>query len=318
MMIHDCLEQAQNGQAISCEQAMAMAQAVPLDDLCQAADRLRQFFHGPAFDLCSIINARSGRCSEDCRYCAQSSHYAAAIDAYPLIDSGVAIAQALENDRCGVRRLSLVTAGRAVADEQLDDLGRLYDAIGRQTRLSLCASMGLLTPEKAARLYAFGVRRYHCNLESCRQFFPRICTTHSWDEKVETLGIAREAGLDICSGGIVGLGETREQRLQLACELRDLSVTSIPLNILTPIAGTPLADTPPLAFSEVLRTVALFRFINPQAVIRLAGGRNQFGADQYQCFAAGANGAIVGNYLTTAGNGLEEDLRAIAGMGFRF
>ncbi len=317
MMIRNALEQAQNGQPISCEQAMAMAQAVPLDELCRAADGLRQFFHGPAFDLCSIINARSGRCSEDCRYCAQSSHYAAVIDSYPLIDPAVALARARENDRCGVRRLSLVTAGRTISDAQLDDLGRLYDAIGQETQLSLCASMGLLTPEKAARLYAFGVRRYHCNLESCRQFFPRICTTHSWDEKVETLRIAREAGMDVCSGGIIGLGETREQRLQLACELRDLSVMTIPLNILTPIAGTPLADIPPLAFSEVLRTVALFRFLNPRAVIRMAGGRNQFGKQQYQCFAAGANGAIVGNYLTTAGNGLEEDLQAIADMGFR-
>jgi biotin synthase-like enzyme len=135
---------------------------------------------------------------------------------------------------------------------------------------------------------------------------------------VATIRIAREAGMDICSGGIIGMGETLEQRLQLAFELRDLAVLSIPLNILTPIAGTPMADVQPIAFPEVLRTIALFRLINPHAVIRLAGGRNQFGAAQYQCFAAGANGAIVGNYLTTAGNGLKEDLRAIGAMGFTF
>jgi biotin synthase len=194
----------------------------------------------------------------------------------------------------------------------------LYEELGRETGLLFCASMGLLTRDKAERLVAFGVRRYHCNLESCRDYFPQVCTTHTWQEKVETILLARAAGMDVCSGGIIGMGESREQRLQLAFELRDLAVMSIPINILTPIAGTPMASLEPISFSEVLRTIAMFRLINPQAVIRLAGGRNQFGSDQYQCFGAGANGAIVGNYLTTAGNGLEQDLMAIGKMGFRF
>ncbi len=318
MSIQSCLQQIHNGSTLSYEQALALADGSDLSELCRAADELCRFFHGSSFDLCSIINARSGRCSEDCRYCAQSARYPAAIDSYEQIETAAALDQARENDCHGVRRLSLVTAGRSVAGDQLEDLGRLYAELGRETGLLLCASMGLLTREKAERLVAFGVRRYHCNLESCRDYFPQVCTTHTWEEKVETILLARAAGMDICSGGIIGMGESREQRLQLAFELRELAVMSIPINILTPIAGTPFSELEPISFPEVLRTIAMFRFINPQAVIRLAGGRNQFGPDQYQCFGAGANGAIVGNYLTTAGNGLEQDLQAIGKMGFRF
>lgn len=318
MSIQDCLQHIHNDGALSYESALVLARGADLSELCRAADGLRRYFHADSFDLCSIINARSGRCSEDCRYCAQSARYSVAIDSYDQIETDAALAQARENARAGVRRLSLVTAGRSVEEDQLEDFGRLYGQLGRETGLLFCASMGLLTREKAERLVDFGVRRYHCNLESCRDYFPQVCTTHSWQEKVETILLARAAGMDICSGGIIGMGETLEHRLQLAFELRELEILSIPINILTPIAGTPMASLEPLAFSEVLRAVAMFRFINPQAVIRLAGGRNQFGADQYQCFSAGANGAIAGNYLTTAGNGLDQDLQTLASMGFKF
>ncbi len=318
MTIHSCLQQIHDGATLSYESALALARDSDLGELCRAADELRSIFHGGSFDLCSIINARSGRCSEDCRYCAQSGHYPTAIDSYEQIKTAAALEQARENDRAGVLRLSLVTAGRSVAGEQLEQLGELYAELGRETGLLFCASMGLLTREKAERLVTFGVRRYHCNLESCREYFPQVCTTHSWEEKVETIRIARAAGMNVCSGGIIGMGESLEQRLQLAFELRELEVMSIPINILTPIAGTPFGELEPIPFDEVLRTIAMFRFINPRAVIRLAGGRNQFGTEQYQFFAAGANGAIVGNYLTTAGNGLEQDLQAIGKMGFKF
>ena len=318
MSVKNCFQQICDGDVLSYEQALVLADGSDLSELCRAADGLRRFFHGSSFDLCSIINARSGRCSEDCRYCAQSARYPAAIDSYEQIETGIALDQARENDCHGVRRLSLVTAGRSVAGDQLEKLGQLYAELGRETGLLFCASMGLLTRDKAERLVAFGVRRYHCNLESCRDYFPQVCTTHTWEEKVETILLARAAGMDVCSGGIIGMGESREQRLQLAFELRELAVMSIPINILTPIAGTPLAGVAPISLPEVLRTIAMFRLVNPQAVIRLAGGRNQLGTDQYQCFAAGANGAIVGNYLTTAGNGLEQDLQVIGKMGFKF
>ena len=176
--------------------------------------------------------------------------------------------------------------------------------------------MGLLSREKAVRLAAGGVRRYHCNLETCKSFFPQVCSTHTYEEKVETIRIAREAGMDICSGGIIGLGESFEQRLELAFELQELDVLSIPINILTPIPGTPLGEIDQLSLSEVMTCIAMFRLINPMAVVRLAGGRAQLGDEQYRCFQVGANGAIVGNYLTTAGNSIAEDLQMIHSLGF--
>lgn len=300
------------------EQALSLIENTNLEELCLAADTLRRKIHGQQFDLCSIINARSGKCSEDCKYCAQSSKYNTVISRYEQIDAELALSQACENDGYGINRLSLVTAGHSLSRKQLDSMGEMYESMTAKTDLKFCASMGLLTDEKAAQLYSYGVRRYHCNLESCREFFPSICTTHTWDEKVETLRIARSAGMDLCSGGIMGMGESVKQRLQLAFELRDLEVLSIPLNILSPIASTPLENVVPINLDDVLRCVAMFRLINPKAIIRIAGGRGRFGKNQYKFFSAGANGAIVGDYLTTMGSGVKEDLSAFTGLGFQF
>ncbi len=265
----------------------------------EGADRIRRHFNGARFSLCSIINARSGGCSEDCH-------------------PDRALAVAAEMDRNGVHRLSLVTSGRSANSALLDRLAEIYREIARTTLLKLCGSMGLLTGDTALRLKEMGVVRYHCNLEASSRYFPRVCTTHTWKEKVETLRLAREAGLSLCSGGIIGMGETMADRVDLALELRELGVRSIPINILTPIPGTPLAGHKPLPVEEVLTTIALFRFINPEGIIRLAGGRQQLGAEQYRCFAAGANGAMVGNFLTTPGSSIEEDLRTFTAMGFSF
>jgi biotin synthase len=273
---------------------------------------------GDHFDLCSIINAKSGNCTENCRFCAQSARHHTGIDTYQAIGEDEAMTQALDNDSHGVHRISLVTSGRCLSGETLAELTQLYDKMAETTSMLFCASAGFLDRNIADTLYAAGVRRYHCNLEASKNFFPKVCTTHTWEEKVETLRLARETGMSLCSGGIIGMGESVEDRIDMAFELRDLEVKSIPINILTPIAGTPLAELTPLSTEEVLTTVALYRFINPDAVIRMAGGRQQLGDDQYRCFAAGANGAIVGNYLTTTGAGIEEDLRRLSAMGFSF
>ncbi|HIP83377.1 MAG TPA: biotin synthase BioB [Desulfocapsa sulfexigens] len=315
-MIEHCIKIIQDGGELVFDQALELAQKTKLTSLCDAAAMLCRDIHGAGFDLCSIINARSGKCSEDCRYCAQSVHHNTNITIYEQIESHTAISQARENDAYGVTRLSLVTAGRSLSISQMDGMGELYSAINDETELQFCASMGFLTEETAAQLVSFGVRRYHCNLETCREFFPSICTTHTWAEKVETLKIARAAGMDLCSGGIIGLGESLENRLQLAFELRALGVLSIPLNILSPIESTPLATIDAISLNDVLRCIALFRFVNPRAVIRIAGGRGRFGKDQYRMFAAGANGAIVGDYLTTAGAGVSEDLMEFIKLGF--
>ncbi|MBE0584982.1 MAG: biotin synthase BioB [Desulfofustis sp.] len=305
------------GERLSLEDALELAGNTAPEVLWAAADELRRTVHGDRFDYCSIINARSGKCSENCRFCAQSSRYRTDIETYDRVDYWEVRRQALENEGYGVRRFSLVTAGREVSSADLTAFAGMYEQLDEETGLSLCASMGFLTPEKARQLVAAGVRRYHCNLETCRSFFPEICTTHSWQEKVETIEIARQAGMDICSGGIIGLGENFRQRLELAVELRELGVLSIPINILTPIPGTPLAERPELTLEEVLTALALFRLINPGAVIRLAGGRARFGALQYRFFLAGANGAIVGNYLTTTGNSIAEDIAMIESLGYR-
>jgi biotin synthase len=318
MLIAQCLEQIEKGKDITFDQALELVTTVRSEDLFQAADSLRRRIHGDSFDLCSIINARSGRCSEDCQFCAQSGYYDTDIETYDIIGSDEALIQGRDNDIHGVRRFSLVTAGRTATRQQLEEYGKIYQELREQTGLKLCASMGLLTREKADLLRSYGVERYHCNLEACRSFFPKVCTTHTWDEKVETIRIAREAGMDICSGGIIGMGETLKDRLELAFELRDLGVLSIPINVLTPIANTPFEHLEPMPLSEILTCIALFRLVNPRAVVRLAGGRSRMGGEQYQCFTSGANGAIVGNYLTTAGNSLEEDLATIRGLGFDF
>lgn len=306
------------GGRIDRETALRLAAEPEPKDLWSGADRIRLHFHGSRFSLCAIINARSGRCSEDCRFCAQSARYRSGITEYETIDPAEALRLAAESDRYGVHRLSLVTSGRSADEALLSRLAEIYRRIGENSILKLCGSMGLLTRDKAIRLREMGLSRYHCNLEASRSFFPRVCTTHTWEEKVETLHMAREAGLSLCSGGIIGMGESLADRIDLALELRDLAVDSIPLNILTPIPGTPLADLQPLTIEEILTTIALFRFINPEVIIRIAGGRQQLGADQYRCFTAGANGAMVGNYLTTSGSAIEDDLRNFTALGFSF
>lgn len=282
------------------------------------ADEIRCHFMGNSFDLCAIINAKSGNCTENCRFCAQSArHHTGAIQ-YAFIPEEEAAELAKKNDSHGVERLGLVTSGRSLSPQTTADLEKLLARLKRETKLYFCVSVGLMDSALAQTLVQAGVKRCHCNLEACRNYFPQVCTTHSWEEKVATLKAARQAGMALCSGGIIGMGESLADRVDLALELRELGVKSIPVNILTPIPGTPLGEVQPLSLDEVLTAIALFRLINPDAVVRLCGGRQQLGEAQYRCFTSGANGAIVGNYLTTNGNELEQDLAQIRALGFTF
>lgn len=305
-----------SGKNLEFDEAMALGQQTDSTELFQAADELRRKLHNNRLDLCSIVNAKSGKCSEDCKFCAQSSHYHVEVASYEVVDREKAVSLAKENEQHGVQRFSLVTAGRTVVEKNLEEFSNIYRQLQQETNLSFCASMGFLTREKARRLKEMGVTRYHCNLETSRSYFPRVCSTHTWDEKVATIRIAQDAGLDVCSGGIIGMGESFAQRLELAFELRELHILSIPLNILTPIKDTPFAGLKPLSVADVLTCIAMFRFINPRAIIRLAGGRNLLGDEQQRCFTSGANGSIVGNYLTTSGKGLVEDIEMFRALGF--
>ena len=298
-------------------EALALSTKESAANLLILADFLRQHFHGDRADLCSIINAKAGKCPENCSFCAQSANWqSATIESYDCVDAEVALAMAKRNEADGVTRFSLVTAGDQLTDGQLARCLDIFGQLGQETKLSLCASMGMLTPAKAARLYSAGVRRYHCNLETSREFFPRICTSHRWEDKIATLAIARDAGLELCSGGIIGMGEDRRHRLSLAISLREMAVQSIPINILNPIPGTPLAKAPPLPPEEIILTFAMFRILIPEAVIRAAGGRSFLGEAQEDCFRAGANGAIVGNYLTTMGRDIKSDRAMLTRLGF--
>ena len=315
-MIEDFTEKILAGGEISFDDALNIATHVESAKLYQEADKLRRTIHNNTLDLCSIVNAKSGVCSEDCNFCAQSSHSNPEVASYDLVNPAEVITLANEHEVGGVQRFSLVTAGREVSEKSLSEFKKIYKQLQDNSQMSFCASMGFLTFDKAMKLKEMGVSRYHCNLETCRSFFPHVCTSHTWDEKVATIKIAQDAGLEVCSGGIIGLGESFEQRLELAFELRELGILSVPLNILNPIKGTPFENLTPLSVAEILTCVAMFRFILPHSVIRLAGGRNLLGDEQGKCFTSGANGSIVGNYLTTLGNKLEEDIEMFKELGF--
>ena len=287
-----------------------------LEDLCAGADQIRKALRGAGYELCTIINARSGRCGEDCTFCAQSCHHQTQAQEYPFLEAEEIVRQGKRDEAAGVQRYSLVTAGRAVTGPELDQALAAYRRLREETGLGLCASFGFQSVEDFRRLMEAGVTRYHANLETSRRNFPNICTTHSYQDKIDNIRRAKQAGLQICSGGIVGLGETWEDRLELALDLAELEVDSIPLNLLTPIPGTPLEGTPPLSVEEVRRIVAVFRYINPTAWIRMAAGRGRFADGGAILFRSGANSAITGDMLTTTGTNIAQDLDLMKQGGF--
>lgn len=303
------------GYLITKEEAFSLL-SFPIKELCSAANRIRMHFCGSLFDLCSIINGKSGRCMEDCKYCAQSAYNHAKIEEYPLLDADKIISQAAYNAAQGVLRYSIVTSGRALEESEIDSLCSCIQKIKEMLPIEVCVSLGLLNKEQYRRIFHAGAFRVHNNLETSEAFFPNICTTHTFSEKISAIKAAKAAGMQVCSGGIIGLGETMEDRVDLAISLRELAVSSVPLNILNPICGTPLEHQPPLSYEEILRTVAVFRFLLPSAAIRLAGGRGLMPDKGKACFLSGANAAISGDMLTTSGITIENDMRIIRDCGF--
>lgn len=287
-----------------------------MEPLCRKADELRRHFCGDGFDLCSIVNAKSGRCSENCRFCAQSAWYPTRIAVYPLRDTEELVAEAKRQEDQGMLRYAIVTAGKRVTGEELDQICRAAERIFQETNLSVCASVGLLGEAEYRQLKQAGVDRVHNNLETSRQHFPNICTTHTFGDKCAAIRAAQAAGLSVCSGGILGMGETAEDRIDLAFTLDELGVDSVPVNLLNGIPGTPLADQPRLAEEELRRTVAVWRFLLPKVTIRLAGGRGLLADKGEGCFRAGANGAISGDMLTTAGISGRTDRQLVEKLGY--
>lgn len=304
-----------NGYKLTKEDALSLLDS-DLELLCKCADELRKHFLGNSFDICTIINGKSGRCSEDCKYCAQSSHYKTSIQKYPLVDFNTLKKDVLYNENKGILRYSVVTSGKSLSDEELSEVCKSYIKLRNTSNISLCASHGLLSLDQFKKLKEAGVTRYHNNVETSRRNFRNICTTHTYDDKINALKNAMKAGLEVCSGGIFGLGENMEDRIDMAFEIRDLGIKSIPINILNPIKGTPYENNSILTIDEICRVIAIYRFIIPNAAIRLAGGRNLMNDKGKKAFLSGANAAISGDMLTTLGINIDEDMKLLKNLGF--
>lgn len=288
-----------------------------LPELIAAADRVRVHFHGKSVQTCAILNTKCGSCSEDCIYCAQSAHYNTGIKNHPLLSEEQMINAAREAAEGGAQRFSFVTSGKGLNSKDVDQLA---DVLRRLTAelpaMEFCLSLGILGREELIKLREAGASQYHHNLETSRAFYPKICTTHSWQDRVDTVNAARSAGFDVCSGGLFGLGEGWQERIDLAFQIRALQIDSIPLNFLSPIPDTPAEKLDRLSSSDALQIIVLFRLIHPHVHLRLCGGRAAtLGDRQSTMFAAGADGMMIGNYLVTTGSPYQQDIGLIKALG---
>ncbi|MBF0170645.1 MAG: biotin synthase BioB [Nitrospinae bacterium] len=315
-------EKALANAPLSAEEALAVLQTPDelIFDLIASANRVRRHYKGDEVSLCSIINAKSGHCPEDCAFCSQSAHASTAIPTFDFVGSGKVVEGAKAALASGAHKFGIVTSGYGYSGKgPKQDLNQILDAVAALKEgvdIHRCASLGIVDEETARTLKGAGVLEYHHNLETARSFFPNICTTHDYDEDVETVRAVKRAGLRVCCGGILGLGESDEQRVELAMTLRELEVDSVPVNFLNPIAGTRMEGAAPIPPLDILKIIAMFRMVLPDKDIKVAGGREKNLRD-LQClmFAAGANSTMVGNYLTTIGRPANEDIQMIKDLG---
>lgn len=286
-------------------------------ELAAQATRIREKFCSKQVDLCALVNAKAGNCSEDCSFCSQSAHYHTDISTYPLMSADQIIERAKQAKAFGATRFCIVTANRALSDEDLPVLCEAVRRIKKEVGIEAECSLGFITEEQLLQLKAAGMTRYNHNLETCESHFPNICTTHTYQDRVNTIKMLHKHGIESCCGGILGLGETRKGRMELAFALAELDVTCAPINILNPRPGTPLADEDSPGPQEVIKTIALFRFILPKAKLELGGGREVNLRDfQSMAFLAGANSLIIGGYLTTLGRQPAQDIKMLQDVGF--
>ncbi|MFO7590981.1 MAG: biotin synthase BioB [Acidimicrobiia bacterium] len=296
--------------------AVAALDLDQLPDLVALAHRVRLAYCGDAVELESLINAKSGACPEDCAFCSQSARFESEVDVYPFLDLDEVLGAARATREAGATQFCIVVAVRGPEERLLTKVIDAVHAVHDETGLEVACSLGLLKPEQATRLAEAGVRRYNHNLETCREVFPTICTTHTYDDRVTTARLAIDSGMELCSGGILGMGETLDQRIDFAFELAALDPCEVPINLLDPRPGTPLEDQTTLSPREALQAIALFRLVLPSTWIRLAGGRERvLGELQALGLLAGANALIVGNYLTTTGRSADEDLALLDALG---
>ena len=309
MQLKDLADKIIDGYEITKEEALELYDA-PLEELKESASKITSHFFKEAIELCCISNGKCGKCSENCKFCSQSRYYNTEIRQSVLKSVDEFFKEAQANDRRGVHRFSIVTAGVRLSKAELKTIAQAYKKITSELKISCCGSLGLLDYDDFVMLKEAGLKRYHNNLETSPNFFKEICTTHTMKQKEDTIALAKKAGLEICSGCILGMGESVEDRVDIALELRKLQVDSTPINILNPIKGTPLENRPTVHPDEVRRTIALFRHVLPKTVLRLAGGRliiQKYFTDLYKY---GINAEITGDMLTTAGLTVADDISA--------
>ncbi|MCT4509459.1 MAG: biotin synthase BioB [Tepidibacter sp.] len=319
--IEEVTQKILDGNEISYDEALKMINIDEknteiLDLFFLGANKIREKYVGNKANLCTIMNAKSGRCSEDCKYCAQSVHYNTGVTEYSLLNYDEILERALEVQALGVHKFSLVTSGRGIGcDEEMNKLVEIYTRLNKDTNLKLCASHGILTFEQLSKLKQAGVSTYHHNVETSSDNYKNICTTHDYEERIKTIKNAVKVGLEVCCGGIFSMGESKEDRVKMAFEIKSLGITSIPLNILMPIKGTPYEELEVISPLEIIKSMALFRYIIPNSYIRYAGGRMALKDKQSLGFNAGINAALVGNFLTTIGSNVKNDKKMIINAG---
>ena len=268
-------------------------------------------------EFCSLINARSGKCSQNCKYCAQSSYYRTHIESYPLVDSEKVRKSALEAKSHKASRFAIVTSGKTPDESDFDKILEMIDEVNKIKGLKSCASIGILNEQQAKKLAERGLKRFHHNINTSKSYYPEICTTHSWNDRFNTCRLVKKYGMELCCGVILGMGETVEQRIEMALELRDIQPDSIPINILMPIVETPFENYYDKIDEEnILRTLAIFKIANPNSILRLCGGRMRLSEDnQKKALKTCIEGIMTGNYLTTAGKSPEQDINTVLELG---
>lgn len=311
------IENIKEGYRINKKEAMDLID-IPLEQLKLMSQDLKKFYNKDQFNICGIINGKNGGCTEDCKFCAQSINSKnRELEVYSLRDKVSLFKEVEENKIDGIGRMAIVTSGRKLYDKELISIGETYKYILNNIDVFLCASHGLLSYEELKYLKECGISRYHCNLETSKKHFSNICTSHTYEERLRTIQDAQKAGLQVCSGGILGVGESMEDRIDLALSLQKLSIKSIPINILLPIPGTPFQDNNQLSYEEIFKTFCIFKIINPEAYIRFAAGRRYTEDRGKEIFESSSNAMISGKLLNTLGQDTKSDIKFINKLGFK-
>jgi biotin synthase len=313
-----CKDKVLSGQKISEEESHRLVNVSDdsLHILSEAANEITRKLCGNIVDVEALINAKKGKCQEDCSFCSQSAFYKTEIDTYKLLPPETIIHNAMLAKEDGVKSFCLVCAWRGPTEKDFEQVSSIIEKINKEVGIEVNCSLGFINEDMARKLKNLGVKRYNHNLEASRSFFPKICTTHSYDERMQTNLIVKNVGLELCCGGIIGMGETRMQRLELGLDLARLSPEECPINLLVPQKGTPLEIHTRLSISEILRTIAVYRFLMPKTILKIAGGREVYLAnDQEKVLLGGANGIITGGYLTIGGNSPSDDFKMISKIG---